>query len=242
MRIVHTGVTGASKIPTRHWPSHAFSADRSTPPRRGARPESVASIRTDVLATYRARASTHGSLKGSDMTSIDPRYQHQQTPDQARLPASDGDATPVPGDDMRPMPLSPTAFAFLRQSLVRQQHRRHVFQARRLRVCMDGEERWPVDAAGDGDQSFHVPLRASCLEIFGDDAEGPLLLAVVPLSELAVMEANGAQHLSVTLEGDQTIAIDITLGEETDAEACAYVIQIAYTAPPVRATRGGSPR
>jgi hypothetical protein len=74
----------------------------------------------------------------------------------------------------------------------------------------------------------------------GEDPELQILLANVfvdlPVSDsaeaAALMEANGAQRLSVTLEGNQTIAIDITLGEETAAEACAYVIQIAYTAPP----------
>ena len=38
----------------------------------------------------------------------------------------------------------------------------------------------------------------------------------------------GAQHLVTTLEGGQTIAIEITLGDGTRGEAHAYVIQIAY--------------
>ncbi len=38
-------------------------------------------------------------------------------------------------------PLSPTALAFLQQSLAYQQHRRRVYRARRLQVYLDGEER-----------------------------------------------------------------------------------------------------
>jgi len=44
------------------------------------------------------------------------------------------------------------------------------------------------------------------------EAEGALLLAVVPLPTPGEMAAHEAQHLAVTLEGDQRVAIDSTLG------------------------------
>jgi hypothetical protein len=68
------------------------------------------------------------------------------------------------------------------------------------------------------------------MEIVGDDAAGALLLAVVPLPTLEALEAEGAQHLSVTLEGGQTVALTIALGEGSAGEVPMYVIQLACTA------------
>jgi hypothetical protein len=120
--------------------------------------------------------------------------------------------------------------AVLQQVLARNQRRRLVYHARHLRVCVDGEERWQCDPGVGVCGPFCVPLRASYLELFGDDAEGALLLAVVPLPGPDVVEAEGTQHLSVTLEGGQTVALAIALDKGPDGEALAYVIQLAYAA------------
>jgi hypothetical protein len=118
--------------------------------------------------------------------------------------------------------------AFLQRSLARNQRRRRVYRARHLRVCVDGEERWRFGPGVSVYGPFNVPLLASYIEIFGDDADGALLLAVFPLPEPAWAMDGQAQHLSVTLEGGQTIAIDISQGYETRGEVREHVIQIAY--------------
>jgi hypothetical protein len=83
---------------------------------------------------------------------------------------------------------------------------------------------------GGGCKPLRVPLWASCVEIVGDDAEGALLLAVFPLPEPGVVKAEGDQHVSVTLEGGQTVALTLALGQGSDGKAPTYVIQLAYTA------------
>jgi hypothetical protein len=112
--------------------------------------------------------------------------------------------------------------AFLQRSLARHQRRRQVYRTGPLRVYLDGAEHWQVDPKVGVCEPFYVPLSASYLEIFGDDAEGALLLAVFPLPEPDVVEEHGAQHLSVTLEGGHTVALAIALGDGTGGEERAY--------------------
>jgi hypothetical protein len=96
-------------------------------------------------------------------------------------------------------------------------------------VCIDGEERWQFDPSIGVGGPFRVPLSASYMEIFGDDDDGELLLTVFPLPEPEVVEDDRAQHIFVTLEGAQTMAIEITLGIGTFGQVGEYVIQIAYS-------------
>ena len=77
-------------------------------------------------------------------------------------------------------------------------------------------------------EPFRVPLRASYVEVVGDDAEGALLLAVVPLPDPEEMEDDGVEHLAVTLEGGQTVTVAIALDYGSGGKARAYVIQITY--------------
>jgi hypothetical protein len=105
---------------------------------------------------------------------------------------------------------------------VRQQHRRHRFRAGPLRVCLDGAERWQVDPRLGVCEPFRVPVSASSLDIVGDDAKGALLLAVFPLPEPDAVQADGVQHLSVTLEGGQTVALAMALAEGTGGKSQAY--------------------
>jgi hypothetical protein len=165
--------------------------------------------------------STHTVQKGSDMPLNDPMH-HES------IPPNGGDSLPAPGDRFHPASLSPTTLAFLQQSLARNQHRRHVYRARCLRVCLDDEARWQYDPGVSVCEPFRVPLSTSYLEIFGDDADGALLLAVFPLPAPAEVEDDGAQHLAIILEGGQMVALEIALGDETDGEERTYVIQLAY--------------
>ena len=157
---------------------------------------------------------------------------HDSVPSEPEPPVS-GAGQPAPRDRFHSIPLSPTGLAFLHQSLARQQHRRQAYQAGPLRVSWDGAAPAQVHPS----EPFRVPLSASYLEIFGDDADGALLLAVFPLPEPEVLEDEGAQHLSVKLEGGQTVVLEMTLGEGSGGEVRAYVIQLAYA----KSTAGGTP-
>jgi PAS domain S-box-containing protein len=152
---------------------------------------------------------------------------HDPVPPEPEPPAS-GNGPPAPADRVHPTPLSPTGMAFLHQSLARQQRRRRGYQAGPLRVSWDGAVRGQMDRTVGVGEPFRVPLRASYVEIVGDDAEGALLLAVVPLPDPDEMEDDGVEHLAVTLEGGQTVTVAIALDYGSGGKARAYVIQITY--------------
>ena len=143
------------------------------------------------------------------------------------IPSCDS-ALPLASNRFIPPPLSLTAIAFLKRSLEHNQLRRSVYRARHLRFCTDAEVHGPLHLEGGVCTSFRVPLSASYIEIFGDDSEGDLLLGVFPLPKPAAGEEDQPQYLSVTLEGGQTIAIEVTLVNETDSRVPEYVIQITY--------------
>jgi hypothetical protein len=85
-----------------------------------------------------------------------------------------------------------------------------------------------VDPRAGACTPFRVPLTAAVLEVFGEDAEGTLLLAVCPLPEPDVVADEGIQRLAVTLEGGQTVALTIALGDGNKGEAPTYIIHLAY--------------
>lgn len=92
-----------------------------------------------------------------------------------------------------------------------------------------------------GGEPVRVPLNASYLEIVGDDAEGALLLAVVPLPDPEELADDGEAHLAVTLEGGQTVTVAVALDDRSGGQARAYVIQVGYTAPAAGETPGAEP-
>jgi hypothetical protein len=96
---------------------------------------------------------------------------------------------------------------------------------------VDGEERWQFDPREGVCGPFSVPVGASYLEVFGDDDHGALLLAVVPLPEPSGMGQHQPRHLYVTLEGGQTVTIEIALGQTTSGDVNAYYIQVGYFGP-----------
>jgi len=148
------------------------------------------------------------------------------------VPTNGGDSPPAPAGCIRPADFHRATMALLKRSLERNRRRRKMFRTSHLRVCLDGEDRWQCAPAAGVYGPFSVPLSATCLEIIGEDIDGPLLLAVFPLPEPAWVEDDGAQHLVTTLEGGQTVTVEITLGDGTLGEAQAYVIQIAYAESP----------
>jgi hypothetical protein len=152
---------------------------------------------------------------------------HDPVAPEPKPPVSEN-GPPAPGDRVHSTPLSPTEIAFLHQSLARQQRRRRGYRAGPLRVSWDGAAHGHMDRTVGVGEPFRVPLRASYVEIVGDDAEGALLLAVVPLPDPEEMEYDGVENLAVTLEGGQTVTVAIALAYENGGKARAYVIQITY--------------
>jgi hypothetical protein len=129
----------------------------------------------------------------------------------------------------------------LQHALARQQDRRRAYRPGLLRVSVDGEAHWQGAARAGADASFRVPLTATVLEVFGEDAEGALLLAVCLLPDPEVVADEGVQRLSVTLEGSQTVALTIALSGGNEGEAHAYVIQLAYHNEGHRSSDNGGP-
>jgi hypothetical protein len=149
------------------------------------------------------------------------------------IPTVGADSAAASGDRFRMPPLSHTALASLRRSMAHSEDRRRVYRGGQLRVRIDGEERWQFDSGGGVCRLFRVPIGASYVELFGDDDEGALLLAVFPLPGPAELTDNGPQYLGVTLEGGQTVTIEIALGDGVSGEGSALVIQLAYLNPTV---------
>jgi hypothetical protein len=145
------------------------------------------------------------------------------------VPTVGSDSPLTSGNRFRAVPLSHKAIAFLKRALERNQHRRNVYRASRLRVCIDGEERVQSDIKGGLSKPFKVPLSASYIEVFGDDDDGELLLSMFPLHDPACVEADGGHQMFVPLEGGQTVTIEVALGRGTGGEADEYVIRLSYS-------------
>jgi hypothetical protein len=107
-----------------------------------------------------------------------------------------------------------------------------MYRARHVRAYIDGEAHVALDLEGGVSKSFRVLLSASYLEIFGDDNEGDLLLGVFLLPEPAWGEDDQPQHQSVILEGGQTVAMEIALGDGPCRGVFEFVIQISYAEAP----------
>jgi tetratricopeptide (TPR) repeat protein len=117
-----------------------------------------------------------------------------------------GDGGPSdPGGRFSPSPLTYYELSSVKHSFERNQRRRRDFHSGRLRVYVDGEE---TAASTDGYlvEPFFIHRAASCIEIFGEDDEGELLLAVFPLANPESGEG-ATERASVTLEGGQTLKL-----------------------------------
>jgi hypothetical protein len=149
-------------------------------------------------------------------------------PPQNCLPMGGGPLSPSTGNRFTPFPLSQTAVSFMKQSLEHNQIRRSRYRAHHLHVYSDGNAHVQLSLERGVSTLFQVPLTVSYLEVFGDDSEGALLLGVFLLPEAAAIEGDQPHHLSVTLEGGQTVAMEIALGGGPSREVSEYVIRIVY--------------
>jgi hypothetical protein len=133
-----------------------------------------------------------------------------------------------PGSPFRPEPLSARERAHIAYALTRNRDRRRSFRAGSLVVYVDGHEKVRLGPSPSSWPAFAVPADASYIEVVGQDAEGPLLLAVFPVPALPSGEAGAEHHVVVQAEGGQTIEMVVRPGQGDPGEVSVYRIQITY--------------
>ena len=146
--------------------------------------------------------------KGNKMLLDDPEHKlgSPKFDDDSHGPTGGGGGQPPePPDRFNPSPLTDDELAIIRHALERNERRRSKFRASKLRVVVDGEEMATVDPSTH--EPFAIPTTASCIEIFGQDEDGELLLAVLPLNYGGGIADSFKQQISVM--GDQTIDVSI---------------------------------
>jgi len=175
--------------------------------------------------------------RGSDMRLDDPdkKLGSPKFGDNFGGPSGDGgDGGPSdPEDRFNPSPLTRHELSSIKYSFERNQQRRKNYHAGRLRVYADGEEM--VSFAHEHfDEPFVVPNTASCIEVFGEDAEGELLLAVFPLTYLETSDGVLDQKLSITHDRGQTIELTLSPVAGQTRESLETLVRPEYLEPPQR--------
>lgn len=143
-------------------------------------------------------------------------------------PTGDGGEPPDPEDRFNPTPLTPDEMAYIKHSFERNQRRRKNYRSNRLRVYVDGEEA-EVFSHDYFVEPFLVPQTASCIEVFGEDEEGELLLAVFPLSYFEPSDNVPEQNLSVIHDGGQTLELTISNLPEQNLESPKSLVRLEYS-------------
>lgn len=109
----------------------------------------------------------------------------------------------------------------------RAQKRRRANAFHRLRVCVDGQERLHCTPGAQA-LPFTVPLSAIRIQVFGQDAEGELPLALFYLPDLE--EEGNQQRLYAVLEGGATIELGIAPVHGQDGEVTAGSVAMHFWA------------
>jgi len=140
-----------------------------------------------------------------------------------------GDGGPSdPEDRFSSSPLTHHELSSIKHSFERNQHRRKNYSAGQLRVYVDGEEAQAF-AHDHFVEPFVVPNTASCIEVFGEDDEGELLLAVFPLTYLETGDGSiPDQKLSVTHDGGQTIELTLSPAPGQSRESQETLVRVEY--------------
>lgn len=151
--------------------------------------------------------------------------------DRLEIPAFPPEKPPASSGQERfnPSSLSGDAIFVIQQTFARQQERRSRYQPGLLRVWVDGVTRMQFDPRDSVCPLFPVPLSATYIEVYGQDQDGELLLAVFPLSALETGEGEPPRVLEVTHEGGQTVELTVTSDVTDTAEGMAsWSAQVTY--------------
>jgi len=134
---------------------------------------------------------------------------------------------PDPDERFNPSPLTPAELSSIRHILNRNQRRRRLYQAGELRVYVDGEATAALTRECES-SLLTIPNRASCVEVFGEDDYGELLLAVFPLSFLEPDGTTLARELYVTYGGGLTFEISISPVPAQSSDSSEILLRLEY--------------
>lgn len=198
-------------------------------------PSSLSSEQTGLESGHRLHALLHPLCAGLERfihaynqekpaMPLDPPY------DRLEVPAFPPQTPPGPTTPVRtnPAPLSAETVVALQETFLRQQQRRHHVQARLLRVYVDGvySGQWhPHDSAG---LSLEVSEHALYLDIYAQDQEGELLVAVFALGTLLTAE-DSPSVCRVQQAGGQTVTLTaLSAGTTTAAGSTGWRVRVTY--------------
>jgi len=120
-----------------------------------------------------------------------------------------------------PNDLSEREITLLRLLIHRNRNRQRFWHSATLRVCLDGREHVRCSMATNSTESFTIPIESSYIEVFGDDAEGELLLGVFP-----VPSGDGPQSSAIAYDLGNVGELTILSPQSDDKEAgCSIVIK-----------------
>ena len=166
------------------------------------------------------------TFKGLSAMQLDPPDEKLGVP---FLPpaSSSGGSAPQGPERFQPPPLSPDDLARLEHILSHRRARRQRMRLERLSVAVDGRDVLQYPAQDQPSGEILVPPHASYLQVYGHDADGPLLLAVIPLAEEPERVAipAGEQAFTLTLQPVWTATGDLE----------QYRLQLTYDVAQVRA-------
>ena len=135
--------------------------------------------------------------------------------------ASDEDGEPPdPSDRFNPPPLTRDEIATIRHSLEKNKRRREKYKQQTLRVVVDGRE---VATLTPGvSTSMVIPATSSRIDVFGQDEDGELRLAVFPLTSL---DGDNKFDHQISVDDDHKIDLSLVLSED----ASEYSVWLRYS-------------
>jgi hypothetical protein len=136
------------------------------------------------------------------------------------------------GDSRTPPNLSQEELETINGLLAQEATRRKSASAGLLRVLVDRVERAEITATA-ASVHFDVDENAECVEVYGSDKQGPLLLATHLLGQ-----DNAAQRFAITLEGKQTIAFNVDPIQDPNGSWSGATLTVALNGT----ARAGEPR
>jgi hypothetical protein len=142
--------------------------------------------------------------------------------------ASSSGTSPHVADRFQPPTLSEDDLARLEYTLARRRERRQRMRPVWLSVYVDGREILRCPAQDLTSHVMLVPAHGSYLQIYGHDADGPLLLAVFPLPEGAHALAAVEQSLVVRPAVGQTITLTLQPLQTATGDLEQYRLQLTY--------------
>ncbi|GIX49436.1 MAG: hypothetical protein KatS3mg131_3647 [Candidatus Tectimicrobiota bacterium] len=135
-------------------------------------------IDTDCAGLARLVRAYNHATKGKAVSLRDPDEQLEVPV----FPACGQGQDAAPGARFAPAPLSPDALVAMQHALAHNRRRRAAFSAGVLRLFADGQAQGAFDPAAEAVGWYPLPPDTGYLEIIGEDEEGELRLAVVPLA------------------------------------------------------------